>query len=100
MGGIGVGEGGGAVGSTVGIAVAGTGIGVEPEQAANSVKNRARNSAKKCIEAQQRLRCFDRRLKMLTSILRNLVCCRMFPLARWIGPTGGQSRVYHWSVVS
>ena len=85
VGGMGVGEGGGAVAGTVGAAVAGTGVAVEPEQAATITANSAKNR----VEAHRRLKRFGRRFKMLTLFLRNLVCWWMYPLAGPIGPLGG-----------
>ncbi len=70
VGGMGVGEGSGTVGATVGAAVAGTGVEVEPEQAATNTANIDRKS----IEAHRRLNLFGRVLKMLTSVLRAATC--------------------------
>ena len=74
VGGFGVGEGGGTVAGTVagsvGVAVAGTGVGVEPEQAATNTAKIGNNR----IDTHRRLKFFGRIFKMLTSFLRNLVC--------------------------
>ena len=98
MGGMGVGDGGGAtVAGTVGVVVAGTGVGVEPEQAATKAATVAKKRAKNRIEDHRRPKSFVTRLKMLTSVLRTAAYLWMYPLAQPIKPLCGQSRVYHWA---
>ena len=50
---VGVGETGAAIVGMVGVLVAGTGVGVEPEQAAANMVNVTKNRATKGIDAQR-----------------------------------------------
>ncbi len=93
-------------GVAVGTSVAGRTVGVEPEQAANKIPNKANSSveAPKCLknfegaslgEKSFGAKSLGRGLNMLTLILRAAVCCRMCPLPWEIAPLTELRRVYH-----